>query len=170
MSQYLQQELNAHDLKRWDKSVKAAYKNLQRVAFECLLPACERLLIILSDLLGFSRWYVMSKSMRLKTLLGTQLEMKFTNISLPTRCRTEQYGPLQLDETLVYNCIIIVGDFMGMIEGLFQAIKVEMKQFSEFENWLEQGKGISSVFKTLSSLALHKGGNWKLTVQCLYCQ
>ncbi|KAG0063884.1 Anaphase-promoting complex subunit 4, partial [Linnemannia elongata] len=98
MEQYLQQELNTHDLKRWDKSVKAAYKNLQRVAFECLLPACERLMVIL----------------------------------------TEQYGPLRLDEALVYNCIIIVGDFMGVIEELFQAIKVEMKQFSEFENWLEQ--------------------------------
>ncbi|KAF9156967.1 Anaphase-promoting complex subunit 4 [Linnemannia schmuckeri] len=85
MGQYLQQDLNTHDLKRWDKSVKAAYKNLQRVAFE-----------------------------------------------------TEQYGPLRLDEASVYNCIIIVGDFMGLIEGLFQAIKVEMKQFSEFENWLEQ--------------------------------
>ncbi|OAQ33214.1 hypothetical protein K457DRAFT_122904 [Linnemannia elongata AG-77] len=107
MEQYLQQELNTHDLKRWDKSVKAAYKNLQRVAFESLLPACERLMVILSDLLGFSRW-------------------------------TEQYGPLRLDEVLVYNCIIIVGDFMGVIEELFQAIKVEMKQFSEFENWLEQ--------------------------------
>ncbi|KAG0282707.1 anaphase promoting complex subunit 4 [Linnemannia gamsii] len=111
MSQYLQQELNAHDLKRWDKSVKAAYKNLQRVAFEY---------------------------QGLKILLGAQLEKKLTNKSLSTWCRTEQYGPLQLNEAHVYNCIIIVGDFMGMIEGLFQAIKVEMKQFSEFENWLEQ--------------------------------
>ncbi|KAF9131198.1 Anaphase-promoting complex subunit 4 [Mortierella sp. 14UC] len=107
MVQFLEKELNTHDLKRWDKSVKAAYKNLQRVAFECLLPACERLLVILSDSLGCSRW-------------------------------TEQYGPLRLEETLVYNCIIIVGDFLGEIEGLFQAIKVELKQFIEFENWLEQ--------------------------------
>ncbi|KAK3829669.1 MAG: anaphase-promoting complex, cyclosome, subunit 4-domain-containing protein [Linnemannia gamsii] len=107
MIQFLEKELNTHDLKRWDKSVKAAYKNLQRVAFECLQPACERLLVILSDSLGCSRWI-------------------------------EQYGPLQLDEALVYNCIIIVGDFLGLIEGLFQAIKVELKQFAEFENWLEQ--------------------------------
>ncbi|KAG0205636.1 Anaphase-promoting complex subunit 4 [Mortierella sp. NVP41] len=107
MGQYLQQDLNTHDLKRWDKAVKAAYKNLQRVAFECLMPACERLLVILSDSLGYSRW-------------------------------TEQYGPLRLDEALIYNCIIIVGDFVGLIESLFQAIKVEQKQFTEFENWLEQ--------------------------------
>ncbi|KAF9093321.1 Anaphase-promoting complex subunit 4 [Mortierella sp. GBA35] len=107
MGQYLQQDLNTHDLKRWDKAVKAAYKNLQRVAFECLMPACERLLVILSDSLGYSRW-------------------------------TEQYGPLRLDEALIYNCIIIVGDFVGLIESLFQAIKVELKQFTEFENWLEQ--------------------------------
>lgn len=60
-------------------------------------------------------------------------------MSLSICYRTEQYGPLRLDEALVYNCIIIVGDFMGVIEELFQAIKVEMKQFSEFENWLEQG-------------------------------
>lgn len=69
MGQYLQQELNTHDLKRWDKSVKAAYKNLQRIAFECLLPACERLLVILSDLLGFSRWYMISTTC-LSSLMG----------------------------------------------------------------------------------------------------
>jgi len=27
-----------------------------------------------------------------------------------------------------------------MIERLFQALKVETKQFNEFENWIEQGK------------------------------
>jgi hypothetical protein len=44
-----------------------------------------------------------------------------------------------LEEALIYNCIIIVGDFLGVTEELFQAIKVELKQFTEFENWLEQG-------------------------------
>ncbi|KAF9911645.1 hypothetical protein EC991_002763 [Linnemannia zychae] len=107
MVQFLDNELSTHDLKRWDKSAKAAYKNLQRVAFECLLPACERLLVIHSDSLGCSRW-------------------------------SEQYGPLRLEETLIYNCIIIAGDFLGVIERLFQAIKIELKQFTEFENWLEQ--------------------------------
>lgn len=54
--------------------------------------------------------------------------------------RVERYGPLQLDERPVYNCIKLVGDFMGFIEQLLQALKVELKQFSEFENWMEQGK------------------------------
>ncbi|KAF9157481.1 anaphase promoting complex subunit 4 [Mortierella sp. AD011] len=84
---YLQQELRRHGLRRWDKSVKAAYGSIQRVAFECLLPACERLLIHLTDILGCSRW--------------------------------------------------IVGDFVGMIERLFQVLKTEIKNFHEFENWLE---------------------------------
>ncbi|KAF9433324.1 hypothetical protein BGZ76_009606 [Entomortierella beljakovae] len=43
MDKYLQQELRRHGLRRWDKSAKSAYDNMQRVAFECLLPACERL-------------------------------------------------------------------------------------------------------------------------------
>jgi phosphoenolpyruvate carboxylase len=58
-----------------------------------------------------------------------------------------------------------VGDFMGVIEGLFQAIKVEMKQFSEFENWLEQGKDIFLFVKapSYSRSAFRR----KLTVQHL---
>ncbi|KAG0367349.1 Anaphase-promoting complex subunit 4 [Gamsiella multidivaricata] len=107
MDHYLQQELRRHGLRRWDKSVKAAYSNMQKVAFECLLPACERLLIHLSDILGCSRW-------------------------------TDRYRPLQLEEGPVYNCIKIVGDFVGLLERLFIVLKMEMKQFSEFENWLEQ--------------------------------
>ncbi|KAF9942981.1 anaphase promoting complex subunit 4 [Mortierella alpina] len=107
LDQYLQHELSHHGLKRWEKSAKAAYANMQRVAFECLIPACERLLIHLSDVLGCSRWI-------------------------------ERYGPLQLDERSVYNCIKLVGDFMGFTEELLLALKVELKQFSEFENWMEQ--------------------------------
>ncbi|KAF9960280.1 anaphase promoting complex subunit 4 [Mortierella alpina] len=107
LDQYLQHELSHHGLKRWEKSAKAAYANMQRVAFECLMPACERLLIHLSDVLGCSRW-------------------------------VERYGPLQLDERPVYNCIKLVGDFMGYIEQLLLALKTELKQFSEFENWMEQ--------------------------------
>ncbi|KAF9349554.1 anaphase promoting complex subunit 4 [Mortierella sp. AD094] len=103
---YLQQELRRHGLRRWDKSVKAAYGSIQRVAFECLLPACERLLIHLADILGCSRW-------------------------------DERYKPLKLQEAMIYNCIRIVGDFVGMIERLFLVLKTEMKDFHEFENWLE---------------------------------
>ncbi|KAG0040604.1 Anaphase-promoting complex subunit 4 [Podila clonocystis] len=107
MDQYLQQELGHHGVKRWDKSGKAAYENMRKVAFECLLPACERLVVHMTDILAYSRW-------------------------------RERYGPLDLDESNVYSCIRLAGDFIGMIERLFQALKVEIKQFHEFENWLEQ--------------------------------
>ncbi|KAF9189371.1 anaphase promoting complex subunit 4 [Haplosporangium sp. Z 11] len=107
LDQYLQNELSHHGLKRWEKSTKAAYANIRRVAFECLLPACERLMIHLSDILGCSRW-------------------------------TEEYSPLRLEETLVFICIKIVGDFVGSIERLFQVLKTELKHFSEFNNWLQQ--------------------------------
>ncbi|KAF8936820.1 hypothetical protein BGZ58_003706 [Dissophora ornata] len=50
----------------------------------------------------------------------------------------ERYKSLRLEEAPVYNCIKIVGDFIGMIERLFSVLKVELKQFHEFENWLEQ--------------------------------
>ncbi|KAF9380612.1 Anaphase-promoting complex subunit 4 [Podila verticillata] len=108
MDQYLQQELGHHGVKRWDKSGKAAYENLRKVAFECLLPACERLVVHMTDILAYSRW-------------------------------RERYGTLDLDERKVYSCIRLAGEFIGMIERLFQALKVEIKQFNEFENWIEQG-------------------------------
>ncbi|KAG0099379.1 Anaphase-promoting complex subunit 4 [Podila epicladia] len=107
MDQYLQHELGHHGVKRWDKSGKAAYENMRKVAFECLLPACERLVVHMTDILAYSRW-------------------------------RERYGPLDLDESKVYSCIRLAGEFIGMIERLFQALKVEIKQFHEFENWLEQ--------------------------------
>ncbi|KAF9279468.1 Anaphase-promoting complex subunit 4 [Mortierella antarctica] len=107
MDQYLQQELGHHGVMRWDKSGKAAYENMRKVAFECLLPACERLVVHMTDILAYSRW-------------------------------RERYGPLDLDESKVYSCIRLAGEFIGMIERLFQALKVEIKQFNEFENWLEQ--------------------------------
>ncbi|KAF8977944.1 Anaphase-promoting complex subunit 4 [Entomortierella lignicola] len=106
LDKYLQQELRRHGLRRWQKSAMAAYSNIQRVAFECLLPACERLLIHFSDILGCSRW-------------------------------DERYRPLELKEALIYNCIKIVGDFVAIIERLFIVLKIEVKQFHEFENWLE---------------------------------
>ncbi|KAF9214555.1 Anaphase-promoting complex subunit 4 [Podila verticillata] len=107
MDQYLQQELGHHGVKRWDKSGKAAYENLRKVAFECLLPACERLVVHMTDILAYSRW-------------------------------RERYGTLDLDERKVYSCIRLAGEFIGMIERLFQALKFEIKQFNEFENWIEQ--------------------------------
>ncbi|KAI1305763.1 Anaphase-promoting complex subunit 4 [Mortierella claussenii] len=50
----------------------------------------------------------------------------------------ERFKALRLEEALIYNCIKIVGDFVGLLERLFLVLKVEVKQFSEFENWLER--------------------------------
>ncbi|KAF9291825.1 Anaphase-promoting complex subunit 4 [Mortierella alpina] len=74
------------------------------------------------------------------------MNAEYTKISLLTEnCvesvqqnLTDNGGELLLDERPVYNCIKLVGDFMGCIEQLLQALKVELKQFSEFENWMEQ--------------------------------
>ncbi|ORZ07941.1 anaphase-promoting complex, cyclosome, subunit 4-domain-containing protein [Lobosporangium transversale] len=107
MDYYLQQELRRDGLKRWNESVRAAHTNIHRVAFECMIPACERLLIHLSDILGCSRW-------------------------------GERYRPLRLEEAAVRDSIKAVGDFVGLIEHLFLVLKVEIKRFSEFENWLER--------------------------------
>ncbi|KAF9932012.1 Anaphase-promoting complex subunit 4, partial [Modicella reniformis] len=51
--------------------------------------------------------------------------------------QTEHYKALRLEETLVYNCIKIAGDYIGLIERLFLALKAEMKHFDEFRNWME---------------------------------
>ncbi|KAG0330345.1 Anaphase-promoting complex subunit 4 [Podila humilis] len=54
------------------------------------------------------------------------------------KAANDRYGALGLDEKNIYGCIKLAGNYIGTIEQLFQALKVEIKQFHEFENWLEQ--------------------------------
>ncbi|KAF9976193.1 hypothetical protein BGZ73_008975 [Actinomortierella ambigua] len=56
IDQYIQRELGHEGILQWDRGARSAFGTVRRVAFENLVPACERLLVHLTDILGYSQW------------------------------------------------------------------------------------------------------------------
>ncbi|KAL1921038.1 uncharacterized protein VTP21DRAFT_11673 [Calcarisporiella thermophila] len=57
LNHFLQRELTERGLKRWEKSIELYYSDMIKMVQEHLIPACERLLIRLGDVGGYSRWH-----------------------------------------------------------------------------------------------------------------
>ncbi|KAI9932182.1 hypothetical protein MW887_009692 [Aspergillus wentii] len=53
--------------KRWEKAVSAGYENVRRLTHECLLPALERCEVLLSRLIGLSKFHKLSEVLGLET-------------------------------------------------------------------------------------------------------
>ncbi|KAL4893762.1 anaphase-promoting complex, cyclosome, subunit 4-domain-containing protein [Aspergillus ambiguus] len=53
--------------KRWEKAVSNGYENVRRLAHECLLPALERCEVLLSRLIGLSKFHKLSDVLGLET-------------------------------------------------------------------------------------------------------
>ncbi|KAJ5774954.1 hypothetical protein N7457_009850 [Penicillium paradoxum] len=53
--------------KRWDKAVAGGYENIRRQTHECLLPALERSQVLLSRLVGLSKFHKLSDVLGLDT-------------------------------------------------------------------------------------------------------
>ncbi|OJJ45674.1 hypothetical protein ASPZODRAFT_159948 [Penicilliopsis zonata CBS 506.65] len=53
--------------KRWDKAVSSGYENVRRLTHECLLPALERCEVLLSRLIGLSKFHKLSDVLGLDT-------------------------------------------------------------------------------------------------------
>ncbi|KAL2833937.1 putative anaphase-promoting complex component Cut20/Apc4 [Aspergillus pseudoustus] len=53
--------------KRWEKAVSAGYENVRRLTHECLLPALERCEVLLSRLIGLSKFHKLSEVLGLDT-------------------------------------------------------------------------------------------------------
>ncbi|KAJ9314359.1 hypothetical protein DTO271D3_5336 [Paecilomyces variotii] len=53
--------------KRWEKAVQNGYENVRRLTHECLLPALERSLVLLSRLTGLSKFQKLSGVLGLET-------------------------------------------------------------------------------------------------------
>lgn len=53
---WLKDILKEKGIKKWRKICFSAYDNVRKVLFENLLPACERILILLIELRGLSKW------------------------------------------------------------------------------------------------------------------
>ena len=54
--------------KRWDKAVAGGYENIRRLTHECLLPALERSQVLLSRLLGLSKFHKVSDVLGLDSI------------------------------------------------------------------------------------------------------
>lgn len=53
--------------KRWEKTVSAGYESLRRLIHECLLPALERCEVLLSRLIGISKFHKLNHILGLET-------------------------------------------------------------------------------------------------------
>lgn len=53
--------------KRWDKAVSSGYENVRRLTHECLLPALDRCEVVLSRLIGLSKFQKLSDVLGLET-------------------------------------------------------------------------------------------------------
>ncbi|KAL8675570.1 MAG: hypothetical protein Q9168_000082 [Polycauliona sp. 1 TL-2023] len=68
VKEWLVDELGERGHKRWDKAIHAGYENVRRLTHESLLPALERLSVLVSRLRGLSRFHSSDFSLGLSTL------------------------------------------------------------------------------------------------------
>ncbi|KAL2818395.1 anaphase-promoting complex component Cut20/Apc4 [Aspergillus granulosus] len=67
MREFLVDIVGERGHKRWEKAVSAGYENVRRLTHECLLPALERCEVLLSRLIGLSKFQKLSEVLGLDT-------------------------------------------------------------------------------------------------------
>ncbi|KAJ5693690.1 hypothetical protein N7536_004102 [Penicillium majusculum] len=67
MKEFLMDIVGERGHKRWDKAVSGGYENIRRLTHECLLPALERSQVLLSRLVGLSKFHKLSDVLGLDT-------------------------------------------------------------------------------------------------------
>lgn len=67
LKEFLVDILKSQGHKRWDKAVCSGYENIRRLTHECLLPALERCEVLLSRLIGLSKFSKLSDVLGLET-------------------------------------------------------------------------------------------------------
>ncbi|KAL8994812.1 MAG: hypothetical protein Q9169_005319 [Polycauliona sp. 2 TL-2023] len=68
VNEWLVDELGERGHKRWDKAINAGYENVRRLTHESLLPALDRLSVLVSRLRGLSRFHSSDFSLGLSAL------------------------------------------------------------------------------------------------------
>ncbi|CAN6596974.1 hypothetical protein TRVA0_001S03598 [Trichomonascus vanleenenianus] len=53
---WLKEDLTERGLRKWHKTVIGSYESSRKLLFENLVPACERLIVLLSRLRGLAKW------------------------------------------------------------------------------------------------------------------
>ncbi|PGH35384.1 anaphase-promoting complex subunit 4 [[Emmonsia] crescens] len=67
LKEFLVDVLGERGHKRWEKAVTSGYEALRRLTHECLLPALERCGVLLSRLIGLSKFHKLSPILGLET-------------------------------------------------------------------------------------------------------
>ncbi|KAL1980545.1 hypothetical protein VTN96DRAFT_3990 [Rasamsonia emersonii] len=67
LKEFLVDILGERGHKRWEKTVSTGYENVRRLTHECLLPALERCEVLLSRLIGISKFHKLSHILGLET-------------------------------------------------------------------------------------------------------
>ncbi|KAL1953234.1 hypothetical protein VTO42DRAFT_3376 [Malbranchea cinnamomea] len=67
LKEFLVDQLGERGHKRWDRAVASGYESIQRLLHMCLLPALERCGVILSRLIGLSKYHRLSPVLGLET-------------------------------------------------------------------------------------------------------
>ncbi|KAL3481983.1 anaphase-promoting complex component Cut20/Apc4 [Aspergillus californicus] len=67
MREFLVDIVGERGHKRWEKAVSTGYENVRRLTHECLLPALERCEVLLSRLIGLSKFQKLSEVLGLET-------------------------------------------------------------------------------------------------------
>ncbi|KAJ5131355.1 Anaphase-promoting complex subunit 4 [Penicillium bovifimosum] len=68
LKEFLTDIIGDRGQKRWDKAVSSGYENIRRLTHECLLPALERSQVLLSRLIGLSKFQKLSDVLGLDTI------------------------------------------------------------------------------------------------------
>ncbi|RAL16856.1 putative anaphase-promoting complex component Cut20/Apc4 [Aspergillus homomorphus CBS 101889] len=67
LKEFLVEIVGERGHKRWEKAVSSGYENVRRLTHECLLPALERCQVLLSRLVGLSKFHKLSEVLGLET-------------------------------------------------------------------------------------------------------
>ncbi|EFE43746.1 hypothetical protein TRV_01494 [Trichophyton verrucosum HKI 0517] len=67
LKEFLATTISDRGQKRWEKTVAGGYEALRRLAYECLMPALERCGVLLSRLIGLSKYHRISPILGLET-------------------------------------------------------------------------------------------------------
>ncbi|PYH45714.1 putative anaphase-promoting complex component Cut20/Apc4 [Aspergillus saccharolyticus JOP 1030-1] len=67
LKEFLVEIVGERGHKRWEKAVSSGYESVRRLTHECLLPAVERCQVLISRLVGLSRFQKLSEVLGLET-------------------------------------------------------------------------------------------------------
>ena len=115
---FLETFISVQNVKKWEKRILDGYDSLRTFLHEHVIPASERIVIVLSRLRGLSIW----SSPHLK------------NVCLILR--SNKSGELALHEEAIEQALMIHDTFFLRVHEMLRDILIERSSFEYFSSWL----------------------------------